>query len=231
MEPEVTAEAHEAAAAAAGDGVSRAGAGAALAVALAAGGAGAWLVSAGSRGPVVTGTLLLVAALAAAAVGVAGRPWGPATEGPLDLSTRIALGALGGGLAGVAHGALQWLAGTAGLLDLPGIGVQPGVTLSQWGMRAVSGVALGLAFGLLLRRIPGRSHVERAAWFSLLPTLYMWLWHYPTVLGVGLLGIRVGILTPLVVALFNLAAGVVAGAVMAWGERTELAPLSRPLVE
>lgn len=199
-------------------------------VAIGAGAAGYWLVAAGGTG-IPAGLLLLTAALAAAGVAIGGGRWGPEVEGPLDLSSRLALGLLGGALAGLAHGVIQWLAGAAGLFGLPGIGVDPGVPAAGWRVRVVAGLALGLVYGVLLPRLPGASHVGRAAWFSLVPTLYLLLWHYPVELEAGLLGVRLGLLTSVAVAALNLAAASVAGAVMVWGERTDLAPLSRPLVE
>ena len=77
------------------------------ALALVAAVAGAQVMETGTRLGITGGILLLVAALGLAAVAVGGRPYGPAVEGPLDVSSRIGLGLLGGLLAGLFHGVLR----------------------------------------------------------------------------------------------------------------------------
>ncbi|MFQ5890595.1 MAG: hypothetical protein ACE5JR_11155 [Gemmatimonadota bacterium] len=199
-------------------------------LALASAVAGAWLIDGASRAGLSLGILLLVLSLGSAAIVLGGETFGPDAEGPLDLSARLALGLLGGLLAGLTQAALTRIGGATGLFGLLGVGIDSRLAASEWALRCAWGSGLGLAFGVLFRRLPGTSSVRRGAWFSLLPTAYLLLYYYPITLGVGLLGMRLGFLTPFVVAFVNLVPGAVAGAVMGWGERTDLAPISRPLV-
>ena len=119
------------------------------ALALVAGVAGAQTIETGTRLGISGGILLLVAALALAAVAIGGRPYGPGVEGPLDVSTRIGLGVLGGVLAGLFHGVLTELTGGVGLTLWLGVGVDVELSAAEWLMRAVHGSAWGLALGLL----------------------------------------------------------------------------------
>jgi len=76
---------------------------------------GVGMLDMGTRIGVEGGIMLLVASLGLLAVALGGRPFGPAVEGPLDLSARLGLGLLGGALAGLFHGLLTEAAGTAGV--------------------------------------------------------------------------------------------------------------------
>jgi hypothetical protein len=67
--------------------------------------------------------------------------------------------------------------------------------------------------------------------FSLLPSLYTLLVVYPVFLGLGLLGVRQGLLTFPLVLVGNAVAGLVAAWVISWGGETDLAPVSAGLVE
>lgn len=200
-------------------------------VALLAGLAGAELVGSGSRIGITGGILLLVAALGLGAVAVGCRAFGPGVEGPLDLSARIGLGLLGGVLAGLFHGVLTELAGSSGLTLAMGVGVDVDLSGAEWLLRVVHGAVWGLAFGVAYRVVPGEGFAGKGATFSLLPTFYTLFVVYPVFLGLGLLGVRQGLLTFPLVLLGNALAGVVAAWVISWGERTDLAPVSRPLVD
>lgn len=200
------------------------------AVALVAGLAGARVIETGTRLGITGGILILIAALAVAAVAVGGRVYGPSVEGPLDVSARIGLGVLGGLLGGLLHGVLTEFAGGLGLAGWLGVGIDVEVSAAEWAMRAVYGSAWGLALGVLYRAVPGEGFAAKGATFSLLPSIYMLFIVYPVFLGLGVLGARLGPLTFAFVLLGNALAGIVAAWAISWGQTTDLAPVSAPLV-
>jgi len=179
---------------------------------------------------ITLGILLLVAALAAVAVAVGGGEWGSAGGERPDLSTRLALGALGGAFAGPTSALAAWLSVRLGLQGLFGVGIGSPTAL-EWQRLPLYGALWGLGFGLLYTRLPGSSAVVRALWFSTLPGTYLLLVTYPFGQEVGLLGLRLGLLTPIFVLAFAGIGALAAGGVMAWGERTDFAPLDAPLCE
>lgn len=198
-------------------------------IAAALGGIG--LLDLGTRLGVEGGTLLLVGALGLLAVAIGGRPYGPAVEGSLDLSSRLGLGLLGGALAGLVHGVLTVAVGSVGLTVLLGVGIDVELSAGQYLFRALYGSAWGLALGALYPVIPGDEFAGKGTTFSLLPSLYTLFVVYPVFLGLGLLGVRQGFLTFPFVLLGNAIAGLVAAWVISWGAETDLAPVSDPLVE
>lgn len=177
------------------------------------------------------GILLMVVALGFLAVAIAGRPHGPEVEGALDLSSRLGLGLLGGVLGGLVHGLVTEVVGSLGLTLLLGVGIDVDLSAAEYLLRAVYGGAWGLGLGLLYPLIPGRTFAGKGATFSLLPSLYTLLVVYPVFLGLGLLGVRQGFLTFPLVLLGNAIAGLIAAWVIAWGQETDLAPVSAPLVD
>jgi hypothetical protein len=200
-------------------------------LALVAGVAGAQAIETGTRPGITGGVLLVVAALGFAAVAVGGRPYGPAIEGALDVSARIGLGVLGGLLGGLLHGLLTEIAGSVGLTLLLGVGIDIELSGAQWMMRALYGSAWGLALGVFYPVVPGAGFGGKGATFSLLPTLYQSFFVYPVLLGLGVLGVRQGVLTFPFVLIGNLFAGIAAAWVISWGETSDLAPVSDPLVD
>jgi hypothetical protein len=197
---------------------------------LAAGLAGIGLLEAGSIAGIEGGIILLVASLGLLAVAIGGRPYGPAVEGPLDLSARLGLGLLGGALAGLVHGLLTEFAGSVGLTVLLGVGVDIDLSAGQYLVRALYGSAWGVALGVLYPAVPGEGFAAKGATFSLLPSLYILFVVYPVFMGLGVLGVRQGLLTFPLVLLGNACAGLVAAWVISWGARTEVAPVGDPLV-
>lgn len=177
---------------------------------------------------VTGGVLLLVASLGLVATAVGGVGYGPDVEGRLDLSARLAAGLLGGALGGIAHLLVAW---ALGLVDLPGL---LGVDLTVWltagelAGQAATGTLWGLAFGVLYPWLPGEDPVGRGLGFSAVPALWTLAVVFPD-LKYGLFGLELGALTFVVVGVHHLVWGVVVGAVVRWAERTDVAPLSRPL--
>jgi hypothetical protein len=188
------------------------------------------LLETGSRLGISSGILLLVVMLACAAVAIGGRPFGPEAEGPLDLSARLGLGLLAGVLAGLFHGILTELNSVLSLSTALGASVDTDLSAAEWGFRALVGSVWGVIFGVFYPSVPGEGFVARGIVFSLLPSVYTLLLVYPVFMGVGVLGVSLGSLAWLFVLVGNGLAGVVAAAVIRWGEHTELAPVSRPLV-
>lgn len=191
---------------------------------------GALLLGGGTQSGITAGVLVSIGGLAALALSLGSPAHGPEVEGPLDLSSRIALGLLGGLLGGLAHGAVTWLAVESGLLGLLRTSIDPQLGASGWAVRALLGPVLGLILGVWYGGIPGRNFVSKAAMFASIPTLIAWVDYFPRQLGEGLLGLRLGFATPLVVLAGFVLAAVVMTSVVVWGDRTEHAPLSRPLV-
>ena len=177
------------------------------------------------------GVLLLVAALALSAVALGGAAYGPEVEGRLDLSSRLGLGLLGGFIGAVVAIAAQWAIAAIGIPDLLGV-VLPAVgDPADPVARLAVGAAWGLVFGVLVPWIPGAGILGRGAAFSLVPSALVLLVAYPLRAGYGLLGLERGGLTFIFVLLLNAAWGIVAAWVLAWGARTDLAPVSAPLGE
>lgn len=189
---------------------------------------GAWMLRDLDRTGVSAGLLLLVAALGLLATAVGQGSWGPDREGRLDLSTRLAVGALGGLLGGLAYLTFAWLGETVGLPELVGSGWKVRVEAGAWASRAAAGAGWGLLFGLLLRRLPGRGLVRRALLFSLVPALWTLTVTFRG-LDYGWFGARLGVLTFAPVVLYHLAWGLVVGSALGWARETELAPISRRL--
>ncbi len=148
--------------------------------------AGARLLVFGGRSAITGGILLLIGALAAEAVAFGGRAWGPDVEGPLDLSSRLGLGVLGGILAGLLHAILTLLAGSTGLAALLGSAVDVQLVATDWGIRLLHGVAWGFLFGLTYRLMPGSDFVGKGLAFSLVVSAYVLLVRFPFVDGRGL---------------------------------------------
>lgn len=186
------------------------------------------LVGSLRRGGVTGGVLLLVAALGLLATALGQEEYGPEVEGRLDLSARLAAGALGGALGGLAHLLLAWATGLVGLPDLLGVDLAVWLTPAELADRSLSGALWGLAFGIVHPWVPGRGSIVRGLVFSAAPALWVLLWVYPG-MKYGLFGVELGALTFAVVALHHLAWGAVVGGVIRWAERTDVGPVSRPL--
>ncbi len=154
-----------------------------------------------------------------------------AEGGKLDLSARIGLGALGGALGALASLCLAWLTPAAGVTNLLRVALPAPSEPAAWSAWIWHGVLWGLAFGILYPRVPGRTFASRGFYFSLAPSLYLLLKVFPFDLGLGLFGEGLGSLTFLFVIFYSAVWGVTVASVLAWGARTNLAPVSRPLVE
>ncbi len=188
---------------------------------------GAWLVGRlGSRTSITAGILLFMVALAALAVAVAGRTYGPSEEGPLDLSVRLGIGVLGGALGGLSAVAVLWLIGVVHIPELLHVSLGLHVDVGRWFLGAWNGAVWGFLLGVAFPLLPGRSAGARGALFSLVPSLWSLFFVFPA-RGVGVFGWRMGALSFLVVLFINLVWGAVASGCLGWAGATDLAPVDR----
>jgi len=205
----------------------------ALVLAVVAFGAGMRLMARGSvRGSpdlVGLGILLLIGALAFTAVALAQGAYGPDREGPLDLSTRLGLGLLGGLLGALSVRLAIWLAARVALLGLLGI------PLASWddavflGLGPAQAVLWGVAFGILYPFVPGSGFPAKGVLFGLLAGLYVLLKTLPLDVGGGWLGVGLAPLAFVPVVLFALVWGLACAATIEWGAGAGEAPVSRHL--
>ena len=201
-----------------------------LAIAAILGIAGWRLVMIEGRTALVGGILLLVAALLAAAIGLGGGAYGPQVEGRPDLSSRLALGLLGGVLAGLVHGMLTVTAGWLGVAGLLGAGIDVDLSALDWWGRVVAGGLWGIGLGAFYPVLPGASFLGKGATFGLLLAAWQLFYVYPFELGLGMLGVDAGWgVVPLVVV-GNVIGGMIAAWLVAWGGGSRAEALSAPLV-
>ncbi len=193
--------------------------------------AGGRLLLVGSTSAVSAGVLLIVAALAGAGVALGSLPFGPGTEGPVDLSTRIGLGLLGGLLAGLLHGVMTEMAGWLGVASALGAGIDVNLSAAEWWSRSMLGSVGGLFLGLSWQFLPGRGNDQRGAAFGLLLAVWQLFFVYPFRLGLGVAGIDAGAGVVPLVLVGLIVSGALAGRIIGWGGKTSLAPLSAPLTD
>lgn len=186
------------------------------------------LIRTGEPRSVAGGVLLGMAALVAAAVALGGRAYGPRVEGPLDLSTRLGLGLLGGLLGAVAAVAGQWALSVLGVPSRLGVDL-PALDGAAAGARLLYGSGLGLVLGVSLPWVPGRGLAARGAAFSLAVSTYVLFVAYPAQPDFGLLGLERGPLAFVFVLLLNAVWGMVAAWTVGWGARTRHRAVSGPL--
>lgn len=191
-------------------------------------GGGAFLLATG-RGSTSLAILLVIAGLAAAGVLLGSGSYGPAVEGPLDLSARLGLGLLGGVL-----GALATVLARAALVGLGIDGALDVILPAGWSgielaMHVGSGAVWGLVLGFLFPFLPGVTPGGRGALFSLVPSLYVLLKVYPVDRDLGVFGVELGTWLFAFVFGLNLLWGAVTGATVGWGETAEEAPVARPI--
>ncbi len=87
----------------------------------------------------------------------------------------------------------------------------------------------GIAFGVLYAYVPGGSYLARGIVAGGAGTAYMLLKVLPLDRHAGWFGLDYGPLAFVAVALFGIVWGIACSATIAWGARTEEAPISRHL--
>jgi hypothetical protein len=121
-----------------------------------------------------------------------------------NLSLTFSAGALGGLLNSVC----VWLGGAVGLTGALGVKIAPAFSVPWLYPRLVWGGLWGWLFLLPLR---GLSFPARGLIFSLGPSLGQLLVVFPFKAHRGVLGLQLGLLTPVFVLIYNVVWGVVAG--------------------
>ncbi len=122
---------------------------------------------------------------------------------PKDLGAAFSAGAFGG----LANGLAVWLFGRLGITAALGVGIAPGLSPAMLYPRIVWGGLWGFLF--LLGRPRGNAW-KRGLVLSLGPTLVQLLYIFPLKSGQGVLGLDLGLLTPLFVVFFNAVWGLAA---------------------
>ena len=196
-------------------------------VALGSGG-GALMIGTG-EGLLSLTILLLIVALAASSVLLGSGSYGPEVEGCLDLSARLGLGMLGGVLGAAATAVVRSALVEIGVDGVVGVTLPSDWTGPSFLAHLGSGAAWGLVLGVLYGHVPGGSPSTRGILFSLVPTCYLLLKVYPVDRDLGLLGVELGTLTFLFVAVLNLFWGLIAGVTIGWGDMGEDTPVARPI--
>lgn len=202
-----------------------------LAISVVLGVAGARLLLTGSTSAISAGVLLIVAGLGGMGIAFGSLPFGPSEEGSIDLSTRIGLGLLGGLLAGLLHGVMTDVAGWSGMAAALGAGIDVDLSPMEWWSRSMMGSVLGLSMGLVWKFLPGSGNAQRGAAFGLLLAFWQLFFVYPFRLGLGIAGVDIGLGVVPLVLIGLVVSGAIAGHVVGWGGRTDLAPLSTRLVD
>jgi hypothetical protein len=199
------------------------------AVGLAAAGGAIYLLGSGSGGSITAGVLLGVVALAVSAVLFGSGAYGPTVEGRLDLSARLGLGFLGGGLGALASRIALWVLDAIGLREA--LGVAPLIVGSPAALAVHLGVGAiwGMVLGVVFFHVPMRTAIGRGMLFSIVPSLYVLLKVYPVDYEVGIFGTELGALAFVFVFFLNLVWGSIAGGVVGWGDQPEEAPVARSI--
>jgi len=112
-----------------------------------------------------------------------------------------------GSLGGLVNSIAVWLFGAYGINAALNVAIQPRLTPGWLYPRIVWGGIWGLLF--LLPLVKSR-FVLRGLMVSLGPTLVQLFYIFPTVQHKGMLGLKLGLLTPLLVILFNAIWGIAA---------------------
>jgi hypothetical protein len=112
-----------------------------------------------------------------------------------------------GCLGGLANSLAVWLFGQFGITKMFGVALAPALSPEWLYPRIVWGGLWGLAF--ILPFMKSRL-INKGLILSLLPTLYMLFFVFPQSRA-GMLGLGLGMLTPVLVVFFNMIWGFVAG--------------------
>ncbi len=125
---------------------------------------------------------------------------------------RTALCFSAGCAGGLANSVVVWLAGAVGITAALGVSIAPSFTLAWLYPRIVWGGLWGFLF--LFPVLRGQPYIRGLVW-SLGPTAVQLLIIFPFVAHKGIFGLGLGLLTPLLVFLFNVVWGLKAAAILA----------------
>jgi hypothetical protein len=124
-----------------------------------------------------------------------------------NLFRNISLSYAAGSLGGLANGLTVWIIGASGITAVLGVKLAPALTSAWVYQKLVWGGLWGLLF--LLPLFKG-SPVLRGAIYSLVPTFAQLFLVFPLMVGQGVMGLKLGGLTPFFVVFFNFVWGIVA---------------------
>ncbi len=125
---------------------------------------------------------------------------------PKEMNSAFAAGAFGG----LVNGLCVWLFGHLGITAALGVKIAPGLSAAMLYPRIVWGGLWGFLF---LLGWPGGGGWKKGLVLSLGPTLVQLLYIFPVKAGKGLLGLELGLLTPIMVVFLNAVWGLAA---VAW---------------
>jgi hypothetical protein len=128
------------------------------------------------------------------------------------LSSTYAAGTFGG----LVNGLVVWFCGVAGITAALGVKIAPALTAAFLYPKLVWGGLWGFIF--LLPPFRKYSTVVRGILASLGPTLAQLLYFFPYVQGKGMFGMDLGLMTPVLVFVFNAVWGICAAF---WLSRTD----------
>lgn len=123
------------------------------------------------------------------------------------MTRRLSLAFAAGALGALVNSLAVWLGGYLGLTQALGVKLAPMLTPAWLYPRLVWG---GLWAWLFLAAPPGKSPIHRGLQVSLAPSAAQLFYFFPYRLHKGWLGLELGLLTPLLVLVFNAIWGVVA---------------------
>lgn len=124
---------------------------------------------------------------------------------PKELGAAFSAGAFGG----LANGLCVWLFGRLGISAALGVKIAPALTPAMLYPRMVWG---GIWAFLFLLGWPSGGGWKKGLLLSLGPTLVQLLYIFPVKAGQGMLGLKLGLLTPLLVIIYNAVWGLAAAA-------------------
>ncbi|MBD1898161.1 hypothetical protein [Coleofasciculus sp. FACHB-129] len=127
-------------------------------------------------------------------------------------SRKLTLVFAAGALGGLANSLAVWLFGVLGITAALGVKIAPALTPDWLYPRIVWGGLWGFLFVLPFLRYPSwlRGIVLRGIVYSLAPTLAQLLIVFSVKANQGLLGLKLGVLTPLFILFFNAIWGIAA---------------------
>ncbi|HKJ05774.1 MAG TPA: hypothetical protein VJ974_09270 [Geopsychrobacteraceae bacterium] len=125
-----------------------------------------------------------------------------------------------GVIGGLANSLFIWMIGGWGLTAMAGVELAPVLTSAWLYPRLIWGGLWGIPYFFSVSLVRSRRHwVRKALWCSLLPTLAMLFVVFPYQMNLGQGGLKLGLLTPLIVLLVNLVWGFFTGVFtrLLWG--------------
>lgn len=114
-------------------------------------------------------------------------------------------------MGGLVNSLTVWFLGDMGVTRQIGVAIAPGLSAAWLYPRIVWGGVWGLLFLLPLWKT---KVFTRGTLFSLIPSAVQLLYVFPVIAGKGLLGMKLGVLTPLAVIVFNWVWGLTAAVVL-----------------